>query len=52
MQDFDVPESDPSDPHSGRLLLLKGITGSFRPKVLTALMGSSGAGKTTLMVSV
>lgn len=41
---------DPSgDPHAGRLLLLKGITGSFRPGVLTALMGSSGAGKTTLM---
>ena len=37
------------DPHAGRLLLLKGITGSFRPGVLTALMGSSGAGKTTLM---
>ncbi|KAL4440309.1 hypothetical protein ABPG75_003310 [Micractinium tetrahymenae] len=36
-------------PHAGRLLLLKGITGSFRPGVLTALMGASGAGKTTLM---
>ena len=37
-------------PHAGQLLLLKGITGSFRPRVLTALMGASGAGKTTLMV--
>ena len=37
-------------PHTGQLLLLKGITGSFRPRVLTALMGASGAGKTTLMV--
>lgn len=32
-----------------RLLLLKGVNGSFRPGVLTALMGVSGAGKTTLM---
>ncbi|WOK97977.1 hypothetical protein Cni_G06685 [Canna indica] len=32
-----------------RLILLKGISGSFRPGVLTALMGVSGAGKTTLM---
>ncbi|KAJ9159320.1 hypothetical protein P3X46_024831 [Hevea brasiliensis] len=32
-----------------RLELLKGISGAFRPGVLTALMGSSGAGKTTLM---
>ena len=27
----------------------QGITGAFRPGVLTALMGASGAGKTTLM---
>ncbi|KAJ0971263.1 hypothetical protein J5N97_019222 [Dioscorea zingiberensis] len=32
-----------------RLLLLKSVSGSFRPGVLTALMGVSGAGKTTLM---
>ncbi|KAJ4718238.1 Pleiotropic drug resistance ABC transporter [Melia azedarach] len=32
-----------------RLVLLKGVTGTFRPGVLTALMGVSGAGKTTLM---
>ncbi|XP_057969760.1 pleiotropic drug resistance protein 1-like [Malania oleifera] len=32
-----------------RLVLLKGISGSFRPGVLAALMGVSGAGKTTLM---
>lgn len=32
-----------------RLKLLNNITGSFRPGVLTALVGVSGAGKTTLM---
>ena len=32
-----------------RLVLLKSVSGSFRPGVLTALMGVSGAGKTTLM---
>ncbi|KAG4384921.1 hypothetical protein AAZX31_13G342300 [Glycine max] len=32
-----------------RLVLLKGVSGAFRPGVLTALMGVSGAGKTTLM---
>ncbi|XP_065878338.1 pleiotropic drug resistance protein 1-like isoform X2 [Euphorbia lathyris] len=32
-----------------RLELLKGVSGAFRPGVLTALMGLSGAGKTTLM---
>jgi ABC-type lipoprotein export system ATPase subunit len=31
------------------LQLLNNISGAFRPGVLTSLMGSSGAGKTTLM---
>lgn len=32
-----------------KLVLLRGVSGAFRPGVLTALMGVSGAGKTTLM---
>ncbi|XP_052300205.1 pleiotropic drug resistance protein 1-like isoform X3 [Citrus sinensis] len=32
-----------------KLVLLNGVSGAFRPGVLTALMGVSGAGKTTLM---
>ena len=32
-----------------RLVILRGVSGAFRPGVLTALMGVSGAGKTTLM---
>ncbi|KAM7493205.1 hypothetical protein LguiB_027814 [Lonicera macranthoides] len=35
--------------HEDKLDLLKGVSGAFRPGVLTALMGVSGAGKTTLM---
>ncbi|XP_022154870.1 pleiotropic drug resistance protein 1-like [Momordica charantia] len=32
-----------------KLVLLKGVSGAFKPGVLTALMGVSGAGKTTMM---
>lgn len=32
-----------------KLQLLSNVTGAFRPGVLTALVGVSGAGKTTLM---
>ncbi|KAJ7565358.1 hypothetical protein O6H91_02G066900 [Diphasiastrum complanatum] len=41
MRDQEVTET--------RLQLLRGVTGAFRPGVLTSLMGVSGAGKTTLM---
>uniref|UniRef100_A0A6V7QUP9 ABC transporter domain-containing protein n=1 Tax=Ananas comosus var. bracteatus TaxID=296719 RepID=A0A6V7QUP9_ANACO len=43
------PEMKAQGVQEDRLLLLKGVSGSFRPGVLTALMGVSGAGKTTLM---
>jgi ABC-type multidrug transport system ATPase subunit len=36
-------------PNGARLELLKGISGYGCPGRLTALMGGSGAGKTTLM---
>jgi ABC-type multidrug transport system ATPase subunit/ABC-type multidrug transport system permease subunit len=46
----DMPEAMKAQGvNEDRLLLLKGVSGSFRPGVLTALMGVSGAGKTTLM---
>jgi len=32
-----------------RLQLLRDVSGAFRPGVLTALVGVSGTGKTTLM---
>ncbi|TMW59407.1 hypothetical protein Poli38472_004476 [Pythium oligandrum] len=43
---YSVP--NPTDPKQD-LVLLKGISGFARPGTMTALMGSSGAGKTTLM---
>uniref|UniRef100_A0AAV1UB25 ABC transporter domain-containing protein n=1 Tax=Peronospora matthiolae TaxID=2874970 RepID=A0AAV1UB25_9STRA len=43
---YSVP--DPSNP-KGTIDLLKGINGYALPGTITALMGSSGAGKTTLM---
>ncbi|KAK9829450.1 hypothetical protein WJX72_005937 [[Myrmecia] bisecta] len=46
-------QTDNSSPEmKGKLELLKGITGFAPPGVLTALMGGSGAGKTTLMDAV
>ncbi|KAL3745058.1 hypothetical protein ACJRO7_014206 [Eucalyptus globulus] len=44
----DMPEGF-QDSQQNRLMLLNGVSGAFRPGVLTALMGVSGAGKTTLL---
>ncbi|KAJ9153602.1 hypothetical protein P3X46_027028 [Hevea brasiliensis] len=46
----DIPqEMTKQGVHEDKLVLLKGVSGVFRPGILTALMGVSGAGKTTLM---
>nr|XP_027186672.1 ABC transporter G family member 39-like isoform X1 [Cicer arietinum] len=47
---IDVPnEMKTQGIKENRLQLLRDISGSFRPGILTALVGVSGAGKTTLM---
>ncbi|GAB2228065.1 hypothetical protein Droror1_Dr00009895 [Drosera rotundifolia] len=43
------PEMKEQGVKEDRLQLLRQVTAAFRPGVLTALMGISGAGKTTLM---
>ncbi|KAL0317256.1 UNVERIFIED_CONTAM: ABC transporter G family member 39 [Sesamum angustifolium] len=43
------PEMKGQGVEGTRLQLLRDVSGAFRPGVLTALMGVSGAGKTTLM---
>ncbi|KAL0401568.1 UNVERIFIED_CONTAM: Pleiotropic drug resistance protein 2 [Sesamum latifolium] len=43
------PEMKGEGVEETRLQLLRDVSGAFRPGVLTALMGVSGAGKTTLM---
>ncbi|KAL2929376.1 ABC transporter G family member 38 [Bienertia sinuspersici] len=46
--DMPTERKQSRNPHD-RLVLLNGVSGSFRPGVLTALMGVTGAGKTTLL---
>ncbi|KAG6963130.1 hypothetical protein JG688_00008280 [Phytophthora aleatoria] len=48
-QDLHYWVPDPKNPKGEQLELLKGINGFAVPGSITALMGSSGAGKTTLM---
>jgi len=45
----DMPAQMKKRGMDNKLQLLQDVTGSFRPGVLTALIGVSGAGKTTLM---
>ncbi|CAI5489180.1 unnamed protein product [Closterium sp. Naga37s-1] len=47
--DMPAELKDKAAPPGQRLQLLHNVSGVFRPGVLTALMGVSGAGKTTLM---
>uniref|UniRef100_A0A166EM04 ABC transporter domain-containing protein n=1 Tax=Daucus carota subsp. sativus TaxID=79200 RepID=A0A166EM04_DAUCS len=45
----DVPPQMKEQVDHDKLQLLSQVTGAFKPGILTALMGVSGAGKTTLM---
>ena len=45
----DVPREGP---HANQLRLLHAVTGAFRPHVLTALMGASGAGTAVALCGV
>ena len=47
--DFTLQEMKLRGVLDDRLVLLNSVSGAFRPGVLTALMGVTGAGKTTLM---
>ena len=55
MQAMDTTDPEKQGPKAAEvdgttmLQLLKDCSGIFRPGILTALVGSSGAGKTTLM---
>ncbi|CAO2824077.1 unnamed protein product [Amaranthus hypochondriacus] len=45
----DMPAEMKTQGYEDRLQLLRDVSGAFRPGILTALVGVSGAGKTTLM---
>ncbi|KUF82685.1 ABC transporter G family member 29 [Phytophthora nicotianae] len=49
LQQGDVEVLSRDKTQDGMLQILKGVSGFARPGFMTALMGSSGAGKTTLM---
>ncbi|KAL3152680.1 hypothetical protein ABBQ38_012275 [Trebouxia sp. C0009 RCD-2024] len=48
---YSVPATNADDPRNegNNLMLLRDVSGAFRPHRLACLMGASGAGKTTLM---
>jgi len=46
---FSYQEMEKHGIEGSRLQLLRDVSGAFRPGVLTALVGVTGAGKTTLM---
>ncbi|KAL3156297.1 hypothetical protein ABBQ32_012567 [Trebouxia sp. C0010 RCD-2024] len=48
---YSVPATNAGDPRNegNNLMLLRDVSGAFRPHRLACLMGASGAGKTTLM---
>lgn len=48
-QQANAPNAVTGEGGKKELELLRGISGAFRPGRLTALMGVTGAGKTTLM---
>lgn len=47
--DLTYQEMKSEEVNEDRLQLLRDVSGAFRPGILTALVGVSGAGKTTLM---
>jgi ABC-type transport system involved in cytochrome bd biosynthesis fused ATPase/permease subunit len=49
---FSVPVVDPVTKEQSIKRVLKGVTGVFRPGRLTVILGSSGAGKTSLLNAI
>lgn len=42
-------KSERKDPHTNRIAILQGVTATFMPSCVTAILGPGGSGKTTLM---